>query len=859
MNFEQFSGLSSDEVAKKKSLGLSNTMIDTKTPSVLQIFSRNMFNISNLALFPLIGGLFFFEVYRDVLVLLFFLFTSATTQTLEEMSVKKRLEQLKTKFKYTAKVFRDGMLNEISAGLLVKEDIILAEEGDTILTDGIVLKSEFLQIDESALTGESDYINKDEADEVLSGSFVVTGKCVYKADKVGNANYFNRLAETSTKLIRKQSKLEQNSTIIVYIFTFIGFVAAALNFVLAKVHGETTKDILIGVTTVVGNSTPQMLLIILLVTFIISVTKLAKKGILIQKQNSIDELATIDVICMDKTGTITTNDMVAKHEYIYNLKSADVTSFLAPINKFIYGVNKTAKTVFDYYQIDEFEVLENAPDSFDQIPFTSKTKFSAVGYNSTTMLMGAITSVERFMSEEVKADFKNWLTEKESEGFRIIVGLFFNDLVLDRIRNNDTNLKTNSFFALAIEETLNPGIKEILRTIKSQNIAVKIISGDSLASVLRIVEKVGIKSTDVVDLSQFDGDVKEIADSKTVFARAIPENKLAIIEALQEQGQKVAMIGDGVNDVLSLKKADVGIAMESGAPVARNVADIVLLKNDYTKIPEIFYEGDNIIFNIKLTAKMYFARAILYGTLALVFAFLVGSFVPINPTSTLISGFLGSTLASYLLTVSRQEVTDQRLFMKDIISSSIPVGFLEGIIVSLVYFLTRDYLNLVELNTAMIMTILGTSVSYTLFLLWKSGKIPKNPLFVGIALLIAMFVGTMQTLMPIWEIENLFDQMFLTLLLALGIILLHFILSYLYTLSPSKSLKRSSYLIPIVLFPLALVFPSRGYYAVTPIPASSHLIIYSFVGIFILTMLALHYLVVFPYNKFETNKILKRK
>ncbi|MCA9381183.1 HAD-IC family P-type ATPase [Candidatus Dojkabacteria bacterium] len=859
MNLKQFSGLSSDEVAKKKSLGLSNTMIDTKTPSLLQIFSRNMFNISNLALFPLIGGLFFFEVYRDVAVLLFFLFTSATTQTLEEISVKKRLEQLKTKFKYTAKVFRDGELEELSADNLVLEDIILAQEGDTILTDGVILKSEFLQIDESALTGESDYIQKDEADTVLSGSFVVTGTCIYKAEKVGKANYFNRLAETSTKLIRKQSKLEQNSTIIVYIFTFIGFVAAALNFVFAKINGDTTKDILIGITTVVGNSTPQMLLIILLVTFIISVTKLAKKGILIQKQNSIDELATIDIICMDKTGTITTNDMLAKHEYLKNLKAGDISAFLGPINKFMYGVNKTANTVFDYFHVNEFDVLKEVPKSFNQIPFTSKTKYSAVEYNSTTMLMGAITSVGKYMSEEVKNDFNQWLTQKESEGFRIIVGLFFDELVIDKIQNGDTTLKTNSFFALAIEETLNPGIKEILKTIKSQSIAVKIISGDSLASVLRIVEKIGIKSSDVVDLSEFDGNVKEIAYSKTVFARAIPEKKLAIIEALQERGLKVAMIGDGVNDVLSLKKADVGISMESGAPVARNVADIVLLKNDYRKIPEIFFEGDNIIFNIKLTAKMYFARAILYGTLALIFAFLVGSFVPINPTSTLISGFLGSTLASYLLTISRQEVTDQRLFMKDIVSSSIPIGFLEGIMVGIVYFLTRDSLSLVELNTALIMTILGTSVSYTLFLLWKSGKIPQNPLFVGMALVFAMFVGTMQTLLPIWQIENIFDQMFITILLALGVVLLHFIISYLYTLSPSKSLRRSSYLIPIVLFPLALVFPSRGYYAVTPIPASSHLLVFGIIGIFIALMLLVHYAIVFPYTKYQTEKLMKRR
>ena len=846
VNTKKIYGLSSNEALTQKSLGLSNTNIDTKNPSYLQIFIRNTFNIINISLTPLLVALFLFGVYRDVFVLVFVILTSAIGETLEEISVKKRLENLKDKFKSTAKVFRDGEIKEIISGDIVQNDLILAEEGDTIIADGEIIDCEYLQIDESSLTGESDYIQKNRDEKVLSGSFVVTGKCIYKVKGIGQENYLNKLSKESTKFEKKQSALERNTTKIVYIFTLIGFASSALNFIVAKINNEEIKNILIGITSIMGNTTPQMLIIILLITFIVSVTKLAEKGILIQKRGAIDDLAGIDVICMDKTGTITTNDMKVVEDFYYNCSKIKLKEFLSSTYKKIYGINKTAKTVFNYLKLKEENF--DPKKHFNQVPFTSKQKYSFIEYGSTSVAMGAFSELSHFLKKTDQDLAKSKINEFENKGFRVMFGI----ITKEKIINNKTRVYTDKFFVLAIEESLNPGIKKILNKLNSQNIKIKIISGDSLRSVQRITQKIGINSDKVIDLSKFNGDINDLVDETIVFARAVPNDKSEIVKAIKKRGLKVSMIGDGVNDILGLKNSDVSIAMESGAKVARDTSDIVLLNNDYRKIPDIFYEGDNIILNIKLTAKIYFAKAIAYSSIAFFFTFFLKSFIPINPTSTLISSFLGSSLVSYLLTFSRQEVDDQRVFMKDIVLSSIPTGLLNGIVIIFIYLANRNTLNNLELNTAMILGILGTGIVYTLFILWNSGKIIKNVFFILLILASGLSTGILMTVLPVWQVVNFYDQIFLILLVGLGTILVHFIirLSNMMTIN-SKQIYKASLLIPSLLFILALIFPSRNYFAVSPIPIASIFTVILGVGIYAILIIAIHKFFINPFMEYD--------
>ncbi len=849
MEISKYKGLTEKEASERVSLGLSNSSIDTRTPSYLEIFFRHFFAISNLALIPLLIALAFFSVYRDVFVLSFFLITSALTQTIEEVNVKKRLEKLKDRFKSTGKVIRNSELREILSSEIVKDDIVVANEGDTILADGEILGAEFLQIDESALTGESDYITKQEKDEVLSGSFVVTGICIYKVKKIGKNNYLNRLAKESTTFVRKESQLEKNSTKLVYIFTAIGFITASLNFIFARINGYEVKEILIGITTIMGNITPQMLLIILLVTFVVSVAKLANKGILIQKKGAIDELASIDIVCMDKTGTITTNEMNVKEDYFNNISKSELKEFFSPIYKNLYGINKTAKSIFDYLELDDAKELSKK-DHFDQVPFTSDKKYSLYEYKNRSVGLGAYSKLKTYIYENHQKEAEKIIESFSSKGYRVIFGFITNHKII----NSNKNIKTDNFFVLGINEDLNPGIVNVLKSLKRQNIEVKIISGDSLESVKRVAEKVGISTDNIIDLSQNDRDLSEIIIDTIVFTRAVPSDKNKIVNILKEKGLKVAMIGDGVNDVLGLKNSDVSIAMETGAKVARDVSDIVLLKNDYKKIPEIFYEGDNIIFNVKLTAKLYFSRAVIYGMIALFFTFVIGSFVPINPTSTLISSFLGNTLVSYLLTYSRDEVRDQRSFMKDILLSSVPTGILISIFSIFIYYVNRTSLSQIELNTAIILGVLGMSMSYSLFLLWRSGKFAKNIFLLIGTFLFGMYIGIMQTILPIWRIDNFYDQVLVSTLLGIGCLIIFLIIRLNKSFAKIKNIKVISYIVPLLIFLGGISMPVRTYYAVWPVPFESYFSIFLAIGVFILMMIAVHLLIIDQLMRLDINK-----
>lgn len=840
MDISKYSGLSSEEAEKQVSLGLSNTIIDTKTPSYLEIFFRQLFNLSNITLAPLLAALFFFSVYRDVLVLSFVILSGALVETLEEIRVKRRLDELKDRFRSTAKVIRDGELKEIPSDQVVSGDTLVCEEGDTFLADGEVIDSEYLQVDESALTGESDYITKEKDSKVMAGSFTVTGICVYKVTGIGEDNYLNKLASESTKFDRKRSGLEKNMSTLIYIFTAIGFTAAILNFVVAKVNGYETKQILIGITSVMSNITPQVILIILLVTFIISVTKLAGKGILIQKKGAIDELATIDVICMDKTGTITTNDMKIKESYFYNSSEIELKEFYEPIFKHLYGINKTALAIFDFLKLKENSELKDA-DHFKQVPFTSDNKFTKLEYKDNSIAIGAFSKLKNHLTNELSTQAEEMIKDFEKKGYRVLFGLMFNDHIID-----NTDATTDKYFVLGIDEELNPGIREILDTLRSQNINLRIISGDSLVSVQGIMEKVGISSDKIIDLSTFDGNLEDVVSDHIVFARAVPADKLKIVNLLQSKGLKVAMVGDGVNDVLGIKNSDVGIAMETGAKVARDVSDIVLLGNDYTKIPEIFYEGDNILFNIKLTAKMYFSRAVIYGMISLFFTIFLQKFVPINPTSTLVPSFIGNSLIGYLLTFSRNEVNDQRSFLKDIIYSSVPAGILGSLAVISIYIF-NSHLDDLQMNTALTYGILGVSAGYTLFLLWDSGKVVKNIFLFGAVMLMVIYIGGILPILPVRLIEGLDKQLFAIFTLIIGGIFFSYLIKVgakFANLEIGRKVKITSIVMPLIVFVLAYAFPVKTYFAITGIPFSSYPSIILSIILFEVGMILVHVLVI---------------
>ncbi|MFS8131114.1 MAG: HAD-IC family P-type ATPase, partial [Candidatus Dojkabacteria bacterium] len=686
-------GLTSKEVAQKKSLGLSNTVIDSYSPSYARIVFKNVFSLINVVVFPLLVGLASFQLWTDIFAFTTFLVVNTVISALDEIRIKRTLDKLKSQFQLTAIVLRDGKEVTLAVSEVVQGDIIKANEGESVIADGEIIEENYLQVDDSMLTGESNYIRKHEKEHVFSGSFIITGNCYYKVESVGKSNYLNKLGSEASKYKENKSPLQTNSDKLISFLVVASLICGVISYLSSQSIGSSQQTSLLALTTSITLIIPQTLIFLFTLSFTISITKLYRKGVLVQKGGSIEDLSNVTAICLDKTGTITTNEMKIKDVQYFNVKEEAFGSFYNSVREKLVGVNKTQEVINKYYK--EFKTSEIT--KFDQVPFTSKQKYSQVvgnlGKKRIVLTLGAPSVLIGNVESEYKKKLEELIAEKESEGARVLLGLYFEDESSKISTEKPLNFKTSKAVVFVIEETLNPGIGNLLKSFSDQGIKVKIISGDSKVSVTRIIQKLNLDVDQVVDLSELgdladenNADLIELVLTKSIFTRAKPEDKLKIINILKSQGESVAMVGDGINDVLALKAANVSIAMESGAKIARDVADIVLLNNNYQKIPEIFFEGDNILFNLKISTKMFLVKSF-FAILMAVFFALIRRNIPLTPSSTLIFSFLGTSAPSYVVIFTRQQVQQKISFFKDVLISAIPMSILFFSFIGVVYFM----------------------------------------------------------------------------------------------------------------------------------------------------------------------------
>jgi len=697
---------------------------------------------------PLLVALVAFGLFREVFAFIVFVFINTIISAADEIRAKRTLDKLKSQFQITATVIRDSQKIEIPVNQIVKGDYIFVKEGENIVADGEVVSSNYLQIDESMLTGESNYLQKEPKDKVLSASFVVTGSCIYVAENVGKSNYLNKLGSEATKYKEKKSQLQKNGDKMILFLVIASILTSAITYASSVSLGENQVGSLLSLTTAISLIIPQTLIFLFTLTFTISIIRLYRKGVLIQKGGSIEDLANIDVICLDKTGTITTNNMKMIEVEYFNVEEATVGAYYRSIATSLVGVNKTQETIGNYYKEYSIQTV----DKFDQIPFTSKQKFSqtsgVIEGKEVTLTIGAFAALENSIDSKIKTKVQTKLHDYEEKGYRVVLALFNESLV------KELDFTSDKAIIFVIEEEVNPGISKTLEDFYSQDIRVKIISGDSKVAVSRILQRLNIKDLKIVDLSEVTLDSKVIAEYD-VFTRSKPDDKLRIIETLQNMGHRVAMVGDGINDVLALKASDVAISVESGAKVARDVSDIVLLNNDYAKVPEIFFEGENILHNLKISTKMFLTKSFFAVFFVLTLA-LIGYNLPLHPSSTLIFSFLGSSAPSYAVILTRQKVKSNRNFFEEVLYSSIPFAVLMAGITYL-YFLYLKGMNYSydQINTSLVLMILSLSVVYSLLILLNAKKlkaIVAIPIFAFL-----MLVGVYQTVLPV-NLEELTSQ-----------------------------------------------------------------------------------------------------
>lgn len=672
-------GLTLQEVAERTNDGRSNTDPETTSRSTWQIIYANVFNPVNaimLALFVLIlvagfpaDGLFVGVVISNSVI--------GVTQ---EVYARRELEKLQLLNSPSVKVIRDGIEGEIAAVEVVQDDLVITGAGDQIVVDGDVLETKGLEIDESLLTGESDPIAKKVGDEVLSGSFVNAGTGVFKVTRVGAESYANALALEAKQFSLVDSELRRGINSILRVLMFlIPPAGTMLLFSLLDVE-DKWQNALQGSVAAAVAMVPDGLVLLTSLSFVAGVVAIARKKALAKELATVELLARVDTLCLDKTGTITTGE-ISFGEIIplddYNHDSA--LAILGSVAHSDPDPNPTMSAVANATENSlawEVATIE---------PFNSARKWSGVEFvGQGTFFFGA---------PDILLDgANNTALEKaqtEAEKGRRVLALCKSDRpLIQKIEGN-----VYPVCLILLDDTVREDAPEILKFFADQGVELKVISGDNTATVATVASKAGILNTaNSVDARTLDDDEKlsDAIRESTVFGRVTPHQKRSMVASLQQDGHVVAMTGDGVNDVLALKDADMGIAMGSGSSASRGVAQLVLLDNSFSTLPEVLAQGRKVINNIERVANLFVTKAA-YALLLTAIIGIQGIEFPFLPRQLTLIGTFSIGLPGLILALAPNTELVRSGFLKRVLRFSLPAGAIAAIATWIVYLQSRDW------------------------------------------------------------------------------------------------------------------------------------------------------------------------
>ncbi|MGN0628926.1 MAG: HAD-IC family P-type ATPase [Oscillospiraceae bacterium] len=626
--------LSSEEAARLAAEGKANVSPSSASKSVKQIWLSNLFtfyNMLNLVLAVLVATT---GSYRNMLFL-GIVIANFLIGTVQELRAKKTVDSLSVLTAPTARAVRDGRETVLPCRELVLGDVIIVGAGDQITADAVVISGE-ARFNESLITGESDPVLKTAGESLFSGSFVISGECAVRLTAVGADSYAERLTAEAKKLKTAKSVLKTTMVKIIKCVTAVIVpmgVITFLNHYFVQDLGYA-ESMISTVASMVG-MIPDGLYLLTSMSFAVGVVRLAQHRTLTQQLYSLESLARADVLCLDKTGTITSGRMRVRETV--SLTGEDVGAVAANLYRVLPRDNATAKTVAEAFAARGDENIS----AVHTLPFSSSLKYVAADFGGgKCYMLGAPEFVlgDRFPEALGRA------ASYSGDGTRALVlcGANFDGKLY-------TAEKPIGF--ILIEDEIRPNVRETFEYFRENDVAIKVISGDSPAAVSAIARKAGVPGAEIfVDASVLsDGELAAAAESTVVFGRVNPEQKRAIIKALQSGGHTVAMTGDGVNDVLALKDADCSVAMASGAQAAAHAAQLVLLDSDFSAMPEVVREGRRVINNIQRAASLFLMKTMYSSALAASLLFLPFAypFVPIQFTliGAIASGIPGLVLA----------------------------------------------------------------------------------------------------------------------------------------------------------------------------------------------------------------------
>ncbi|MBE2227222.1 MAG: HAD-IC family P-type ATPase [Ignavibacteria bacterium] len=681
-------GLTNNEVQERISKGLQNRSTVTKTKKISQIIIENVFSVFNLVITSVILFLLYFfittgdeRLLYDTIGTTFVISLNTFIAVYQEIRAKKALDKVSLLLKKEVKVIRDGKEITIDQSDVVVDDIIVLERGDQVVVDGIVEVSNKLEIDESLLTGESLPINKKNGDEVLSGSFCLSGNGFYKAEKVGDNSYANEITKTAKKFKLNLSPLQVKLNFIVKVLFSTAIFLVILE-IIRNPDGFSDLDFVRRISTVMLSLIPQGLVLMASVTFALGIYRISKIGAIIQKLNAIESFANVKIVCTDKTGTLTQNKLAVNRITPLTTKYTreQIEELLGTYAKLSSDKNATLKTL-EIFQPD------SGASAIEEIPFSSENKMSllqlTIGNEKLTIMFGGYDILNERSTAKAAAE-----EIFDKDGLKIYRNLLFgietSGKSLNALEENLDSVQIEPVCIVSITDQVRGDVMEAIDLFHKNKIEIKILSGDNAYAIQAVAKEIGwdIKDSELISGSEIekvsDSDIFKVIMEKKIFARLKPEHKLRIIKTLRKEKIYTAMIGDGVNDLPAIKESDMGIAMEEGSQITKEVADIVLLKNKFALLPNIFDEGNKIVNTVSSVAKLFLTKnfmVIYFTILSMFFAFEF----PLTPRRVSLINIFSIGLPSFIIALRNTNVSKLTNFSKDLfsfvlISAAILVG-----------------------------------------------------------------------------------------------------------------------------------------------------------------------------------------
>lgn len=690
MNKDSYSinitGLTDEEVRQRVEEGLTNRADISTDKTTKEIVISNVFTYFNLIFLVITILLIMVGSFRN-LTFLPIIIGNTVIGIVQEIRAKKTLEKMSLLNAPRADVIRNGSVKQISTEELVKDDVILLTAGKQICADAVVISGN-IQVNESLLTGEADEVEKTEGSTLMSGSFVVSGECYARLEKVGNESYISKLSlEAKSMGGKEQSEMIRSINLIV---KWVGIVIIPIGLILFWqshfVNGESiTKSVTSTVAAIIG-MIPEGLYLLTTVALALSTMKLARKKVLLHDMKSIETLARVDVLCVDKTGTITEPDMKLKEIFLCKNSGADGTQTALTLDELKSLIldyanasvdNNATMLALKAYAADALTNNTSAlhRTAVSQQAFSSSLKYGSVTFSDGTYLLGA----PEFIMHEDFARIEEEIIPYADKGDRVLLfARYDGENVENGINGSVTPL---GFVALA-----NPIRENAVKTFeyfKSQGVAIKVISGDNPRTVSRIAIQAGIENAEsFVDAATLDTEDK-IADAVnkyTVFGRVTPKQKKQLVKALQAKGHTVAMTGDGVNDILAMKDADCSVAMASGSEAAAQAAQVVLLDSDFAHMPDVVYEGRRVVNNIQRSASLFLVKNI-FSLLLSLFSVILMVTYPLEPAQVSLISMFTIGVPGFLLALEPNKDRIKGHFITNVMLKALPGGLTDVIAV----------------------------------------------------------------------------------------------------------------------------------------------------------------------------------